>query len=230
MKNIDLETFFEEEKKRIMQNFKKDNIKHLITSPIFLVIVYIFKKSFFAFLTKFEKLWNVEITTIQPILYKSLLGLAFFLLLIIYLVISFFLLKVIFLYIFGIFGFFKEEIKDTYETRNPLRYFEFNFYPKEYIKIFKRVFDNNFSEENEKFSKWINTKRFSAKELYIKLLDSEKVQKEILEEIKIENDKLKEKERKEEERQKEKEIEKLAEDIKVTGEIEEFFDKINSRK
>ena len=227
MENINLETFFEEEKKRITQNFKKDNIKHLITSPIFLVIVYIFKKSFFAFLTKFEKLWNVEITTIQPILYKSLLGLAFFLLLIIYLVISFFLLKVIFLYIFGIFGFFKEEIKDTFETRNPLRYFEFNFYPKEYIKIFKRVFDNNFSEENEKFSKWINTKRFSAKELYLKLLDSEKVQKEILNEIKIQNDKLKEKERKEEERQKEKEREKLAEDIKVTGEIEEFFNKIN---
>lgn len=227
MKNIDLETFFEEEKKRIMQNFKKDNIKHLITSPIFLVIVYIFKKSFFAFLTKFEKLWNVEITTIQPILYKSLLGLAFFLLLIIYLVISFFLLKVIFLYIFGIFGFFKEEIKDTYETRNPLRYFEFNFYPKEYIKIFKRVFDNNFSEENEKFSKWINTKRFSAKELYLKLLDSEKVQKEILNEIKIQNDKLKEKERNEEIKQKRIEKEKIAEDIKVTGEIEEFFNKIN---
>lgn len=227
MKNIDLETFFEEEKKRIMQNFKKDNIKHLITSPIFLVIVYIFKKSFFAFLTKFEKLWNVEITTIQPILYKSLLGLAFFLLLIIYLVISFFLLKVIFLYIFGIFGFFKEEIKDTYETRNPLRYFEFNFYPKEYIKIFKRVFDNNFSGENEKFSKWINSKRFSAKELYLKLLDSEKVQKEILNEIKIQNDKLKEKERNEELRQKRIEKEKIAEDIKVTGEIEEFFNKIN---
>ena len=60
------------------------------------------------------------------------------------------------------------------------------------------------------------------------MLDSEKVQKEILNEIKIQNDKLKEKERKEEERQKEKEREKLAEDIKVTGEIEEFFNKINN--
>ena len=215
MEDINLETFFEEEKKRIMQNFKKDNIKPFIISSIIFGSFYIFKK----FLITFQKLWSIEITSMQPIVYKSLLGLGFFLFIIAYSIIAF--------CIFGIFGFFTEEIKDTYETKNPLRYFEFNFYPKEYIKIFKRVFDNNFSEENEKFSKWINTKRFSAKELYLKLLDSEKVQKEILNEIKIQNDKLKEKERKEEERQKEKEREKLAEDIKVTGEIEEFFNKIN---
>lgn len=215
MEDINLETFFEEEKKRIMQNFKKDNSKYFIISSIILGSFYIFKK----FLIIFQKLWSIEITSMQPIVYKSLLGIGFFLFIIAYSIIVF--------CVFGIFGFFTEEIKDTYETRNPLRYFEFNFYPKEYIKIFKRVFDNNFSEENEKFSKWINTKRFSAKELYLKLLDSEKVQKEILNEIKIQNDKLKEKERKEEERQKEKEREKLAEDIKVTGEIEEFFNKIN---
>lgn len=215
MENINLETFFEEEKKRIMQNFKKDNSKYFIISSIILGSFYIFKK----FLIIFQKLWSIEITSMQPIVYKSLLGIGFFLFIIAYSIIVF--------CVFGIFGFFTEEIKDTYETKNPLRYFEFNFYPKEYIKIFKRVFDNNFSEENEKFSKWINTKRFSAKELYLKLLDSEKVQKEILNEIKIQNDKLKEKERKEEERQKEKEREKLAEDIKVTGEIEEFFNKIN---
>jgi len=59
------------------------------------------------------------------------------------------------------------------------------------------------------------------------LLDSEKVQKEILNEIKIQNDKLKEKERNEEIKQKRIEKEKIAEDIKVTGEIEEFFNKIN---
>lgn len=217
VKDIDLENFFEEEKKRINQN-KKNDIKLLITSSIIVGSFYIFK----IFLTKFLKLWNKEITLMQPILYKSLLVLLFCLVIIIYLVIAFI--------VFDVLGFFTEEIKDTYETKNPLRYFEFNFYPKEYLKIFKRVFDNNFSEENEKFSKWISSKRFSAKELYIKLLDSEKVQKEILNEIKIQNDKLKEKERKEEERHKEKEIEKLAEEIKVTGEIEEFFDKINSRK
>lgn len=215
MENINLETFFEEEKKRITQNFKKDNSKYFIISSIILGSFYIFKK----FLIIFQKLWSIEITSMQPIVYKSLLGIGFFLFIIAYSIIVF--------CVFGIFGFFTEEIKDTYETKNPLRYFEFNFYPKEYIKIFKRVFDNNFSGENEKFSKWINTKRFSAKELYLKLLDSEKVQKEILNEIKIQNDKLKEKERKEEERQKEKEREKLAEDIKVTGEIEEFFNKIN---
>ena len=217
VKDIDLENFFEEEKKRINQN-KKNDIKLLITSSIIVGSFYIFK----IFLTKFLKLWNKEITLMQPILYKSLLVLLFCLVIIIYLVIAFI--------VFDVLGFFTEEIKDTYETKNPLRYFEFNFYPKEYLKIFKRVFDNNFSEENEKFSKWISSKRFSAKELYIKLLDSEKVQKEILNEIKIQNDKLKEKERKEEERQKEIEKEKLAEEIKVTGEIEEFFDKINSRK
>ena len=217
VKDIDLENFFEEEKKRINQN-KKNDIKLLITSSIIVGSFYIFK----IFLTKFLKLWNKEITLMQPILYKSLLVLLFCLVIIIYLVIAFI--------VFDVLGFFTEEIKDTYETKNPLRYFEFNFYPKEYLKIFKRVFDNNFSEENEKFSKWISSKRFSAKELYIKLLDSEKVQKEILNEIKIQNDKLKEKERKEEERQKEIEKEKLTEEIKVTGEIEEFFDKINSRK
>lgn len=214
VKDIDLETFFKEEKKRINQN-KKNDIKLLITSSVIVGSFYIFK----IFLTKFLKLWNKEITLMQPILYKSLLVLLFCLVIIIYLVIAFI--------VFDVLGFFTEEIKDTYETRNPLRYFEFNFYPKEYLKIFKRVFDNNFSQENENFSKWINSKRFSAKELYLKLLDSEKVQKEILNEIKIQNDKLKEKERKEEERQKEKEREKLAEDIKVTGEIEEFFNKIN---
>ena len=164
MEDINLETFFEEEKKRIMQNFKKDNSKYFIISSIILGSFYIFKK----FLIIFQKLWSIEITSMQPIVYKSLLGIGFFLFIIAYSIIVF--------CVFGIFGFFTEEIKDTYETRNPLRYFEFNFYPKEYIKIFKRVFDNNFSEENEKFSKWINTKRFSAKELYLKLLDSEKVQ------------------------------------------------------
>jgi|GEM_PF-4857504 len=215
MKNIDLETFFEEEKKRIMQNFKKDNSKYFIISSIILGSFYIFKK----FLIIFQKLWSIEITSMQPIVYKSLLGIGFFLFIIVYSIIVF--------CVFGIFGFFTEEIKDTYETKNPLRYFEFNFYPKEYIKIFKRVFDNNFSGENEKFSKWINSKRFSAKELYLKLLDSEKVQKEILNEIKIQNDKLKEKERNEEIKQKRIEKEKIAEDIKVTGEIEEFFNKIN---
>lgn len=216
MKNIDLETFFEEEKKRITQNFKKDNSKYFIISSIILGSFYIFKK----FLIIFQKLWSIEITSMQPIVYKSLLGIGFFLFIIAYSIIVF--------CVFGIFGFFTEEIKDTYETKNPLRYFEFNFYPKEYIKIFKRVFDNNFSGENEKFSKWINSKRFSAKELYLKLLDSEKVQKEILNEIKIQNDKLKEKERNEEIKQKRIEKEKIAEDIKVTGEIEEFFNKINN--
>lgn len=216
MENINLETFFEEEKKRIMQNFKKDNSKYFIISSIILGSFYIFKK----FLIIFQKLWSIEITSMQPIVYKSLLGIGFFLFIIAYSIIVF--------CVFGIFGFFTEEIKDTYETKNPLRYFEFNFYPKEYIKIFKRVFDNNFSGENEKFSKWINSKRFSAKELYLKLLDSEKVQKEILNEIKIQNDKLKEKERNEELKQKRIEKEKIAEDIKVTGEIEEFFNKINN--
>lgn len=215
MENINLETFFEEEKKRITQNFKKDNSKYFIISSIILGSFYIFKK----FLIIFQKLWSIEITSMQPIVYKSLLGIGFFLFIIAYSIIVF--------CVFGIFGFFTEEIKDTYETKNPLRYFEFNFYPKEYIKIFKRVFDNNFSGENEKFSKWINSKRFSAKELYLKLLDSEKVQKEILNEIKIQNDKLKEKERNEEIKQKRIEKEKIAEDIKVTGEIEEFFNKIN---
>ena len=190
MENINLETFFEKEKKRIMQNFKKDNSKYFIISSIILGSFYIFKK----FLIIFQKLWSIEITSMQPIVYKSLLGIGFFLFIIAYSIIVF--------CVFGIFGFFTEEIKDTYETKNPLRYFEFNFYPKEYIKIFKRVFDNNFSGENEKFSKWINSKRFSAKELYLKLLDSEKVQKEILNEIKIQNDKLKEKERNEEIKQK----------------------------
>ena len=216
MEDINLETFFEEEKKRIMQNFKKDNSKYFIISSIILGSFYIFKK----FLIIFQKLWSIEITSMQPIVYKSLLGIGFFLFIIAYSIIVF--------CVFGIFGFFTEEIKDTYETKNPLRYFEFNFYPKEYIKIFKRVFDNNFSGENEKFSKWINSKRFSAKELYLKLLDSEKVQKEILNEIKIQNDKLKEKERNEEIKQKRIEKEKIAEDIKVTGEIEEFFNKINN--
>lgn len=216
MENINLETFFEEEKKRIMQNFKKDNSKYFIISSIILGSFYVFKK----FLIIFQKLWSIEITSMQPIVYKSLLGIGFFLFIIAYSIIVF--------CVFGIFGFFTEEIKDTYETKNPLRYFEFNFYPKEYIKIFKRVFDNNFSGENEKFSKWINSKRFSAKELYLKLLDSEKVQKEILNEIKIQNDKLKEKERNEELKQKRIEKEKIAEDIKVTGEIEEFFNKINN--
>ena len=216
MENINLETFFEEEKKRIMQNFKKDNSKYFIISSIILGSFYIFKK----FLIIFQKLWSIEITSMQPIVYKSLLGIGFFLFIIAYSIIVF--------CVFGIFGFFTEEIKDTYETKNPLRYFEFNFYPKEYIKIFKRVFDNNFSGENEKFSKWINSKRFSAKELYLKLLDSEKVQKEILNEIKIQNDKLKEKERNEEIKQKRIEKEKIAEDIKVTGEIEKFFNKINN--
>lgn len=215
MENINLETFFEEEKKRITQNFKKDNSKYFIISSIILGSFYIFKK----FLIIFQKLWSIEITSMQPIVYKSLLGIGFFLFIIAYSIIVF--------CVFGIFGFFTEEIKDTYETKNPLRYFEFNFYPKEYIKIFKRVFDNNFSGENEKFSKWINSKRFSAKELYLKLLDSEKVQKEILNEIKIQNDKLKEKERNEEIKQKRIEKEKIAEDIKVTGEMEEFFNKIN---
>lgn len=215
MENINLETFFEEEKKRITQNFKKDNSKYFIISSIILGSFYIFKK----FLIIFQKLWSIEITSMQPIVYKSLLGIGFFLFIIAYSIIVF--------CVFGIFGFFTEEIKDTYETKNPLRYFEFNFYPKEYMKIFKRVFDNNFSGENEKFSKWINSKRFSAKELYLKLLDSEKVQKEILNEIKIQNDKLKEKERNEEIKQKRIEKEKIAEDIKVTGEIEEFFNKIN---
>ena len=214
MENINLETFFEEEKKRITQNFKKDNSKYFIISSIILGSFYIFKK----FLIIFQKLWSIEITSMQPIVYKSLLGIGFFLFIIAYSIIVF--------CVFGIFGFFTEEIKDTYETKNPLRYFEFNFYPKEYIKIFKRVFDNNFSGENEKFSKWINSKRFSAKELYLKLLDSEKVQKEILNEIKIQNDKLKEKERNEEIKQKRIEKEKIAENIKVTGEIEEFFNKI----
>ena len=216
MEDINLETFFEEEKKRIMQNFKKDNSKYFIISSIILGSFYIFKK----FLIIFQKLWSIEITSMQPIVYKSLLGIGFFLFIIAYSIIVF--------CVFGIFDFFTEEIKDTYETKNPLRYFEFNFYPKEYIKIFKRVFDNNFSGENEKFSKWINSKRFSAKELYLKLLDSEKVQKEILNEIKIQNDKLKEKERNEEIKQKRIEKEKIAEDIKVTGEIEEFFNKINN--
>lgn len=216
MENINLETFFEEEKKRIMQNFKKDNSKYFIISSIILGSFYIFKK----FLIIFQKLWSIEITSMQPIVYKSLLGIGFFLFIIAYSIIVF--------CVFGIFGFFTEEIKDTYETKNPLRYFEFNFYPKEYIKIFKRVFDNNFSGENEKFSKWINSKRFSAKELYLKLLDSEKVQKEILSEIKIQNDKLKEKERNKEIKQKRIEKEKIAEDIKVTGEIKEFFNKINN--
>ena len=205
MENINLETFFEEEKKRITQNFKKDNSKYFIISSIILGSFYIFKK----FLIIFQKLWSIEITSMQPIVYKSLLGIGFFLFIIVYSIIVF--------CVFGIFGFFTEEIKDTYETKNPLRYFEFNFYPKEYIKIFKRVFDNNFSGENEKFSKWINSKRFSAKELYLKLLDSEKVQKEILNEIKIQNDKLKEKERNEEIKQKRIEKEKIS----------EFFNKIN---
>ena len=74
-------------------------------------------------------------------------------------------------------------IKSNYS--NLFNYFEKNFYPFEYKKIFKEVLEKNYKKNEKKYLKDLKQRKFSLIELYSKLLNNKIVQKEIEKEIKI---------------------------------------------
>lgn len=77
----------------------------------------------------------------------------------------------------------------NYTTKNNysnlFNYFERNFYPVEYKKIFKEVFEKYYKKNEKKYLEKLRHKETSLIELYIKLLKNVKIQNEIEKEIKM---------------------------------------------
>lgn len=86
-----------------------------------------------------------------------------------------------------------EKTEDIYDFQNQLRnretysffndsvldYFYENFYPVDYKKEFKEIFNKYYKNDEEKFQKWLNSGEIKPKELYIKLLSNKELQKDI---------------------------------------------------
>ena len=71
--------------------------------------------------------------------------------------------------------------RETYSFFNDsvLDYFYENFYPVDYKKEFKEIFNEYYKNDEEKFQKWLNSGEIKPKELYIKLLSNKELQKDI---------------------------------------------------
>lgn len=57
------------------------------------------------------------------------------------------------------------------------------FYPAEYKKEFEECFEKHYRKDEENFKQWIKWQEITVKELYIKLLENEELQKDIIEKI-----------------------------------------------
>ena len=74
-------------------------------------------------------------------------------------------------------------IKSNYS--NLFNYFEKNFYPFKYKKIFKEVLEKHYKKKEEKYLKDLKQKKISLLALYSSLLKNKFVQDEIEKEIKM---------------------------------------------
>ena len=74
-------------------------------------------------------------------------------------------------------------IKNNYS--NLFNYFEEKFYPVEYKKIFKEVFEKYYKKNEKNYLEKLRQRKTSLIELYIKLLKNLNIQNEIEKEIKM---------------------------------------------
>lgn len=86
-----------------------------------------------------------------------------------------------------------EKTEDIYDFQNQLRnretysyfdesvldYFYENFYPVDYKKEFKEIFNEYYKNDEEKFKKWLNSGEIKPKDLYVKLLSNKELQEDI---------------------------------------------------
>lgn len=86
-----------------------------------------------------------------------------------------------------------EKTEDIYDFQNQLRnretysyfdesvldYFYENFYPVDYKKEFKEIFNEYYKNDEEKFQKWLNSGEIKPKDLYVKLLSNKELQEDI---------------------------------------------------
>ena len=86
-----------------------------------------------------------------------------------------------------------EKTEDIYDFQNQLRnretysyfdesvldYFYENFYPVDYKKEFKEIFNEYYKNDEEKFQKWLNSGEIKTKDLYVKLLSNKELQEDI---------------------------------------------------
>ena len=86
-----------------------------------------------------------------------------------------------------------EKTEDIYDFQNQLRnretysyfdesvldYFYENFYPVDYKKEFKEIFNEYYKNDEEKFQKWLNSGEIKPKNLYVKLLSNKELQEDI---------------------------------------------------
>ena len=86
-----------------------------------------------------------------------------------------------------------EKTEDIYDFQNQLRnretysyfdesvldYFYKNFYPVDYKKEFKEIFNEYYKNDEEKFQKWLNSGEIKPKDLYVKLLSNKELQEDI---------------------------------------------------
>ena len=86
-----------------------------------------------------------------------------------------------------------EKTEDIYDFQNQLRnretysyfdesvldYFYENFYPVDYKKEFKEIFNEYYKNDEEKFQKWLNSGEIKPKDLYVKLLSNKELQENI---------------------------------------------------
>ena len=67
----------------------------------------------------------------------------------------------------------------SYFDESVLDYFYENFYPVDYKKEFKEIFNEYYKNDEEKFKKWLNSGEIKPKELYVKLLSNKELQEDI---------------------------------------------------
>lgn len=119
--------------------------------------------------------------------YKFILSLIFIVFSLIIFLIKYndkFLFKHIFLSILAIILIIiNYRIKNNYS--NLFNYFEKNFYPIEYKKIFKEVLEKYYKKNEKKYLVKLKHQETSLIELYVKLLKNVNIQNEIEKEIKI---------------------------------------------
>ena len=131
------------------------------------------------------------------------------------------------------------KLKEDFDVEEDvLNTFSKIFYPEEYKEEFEECFEKHYRKDEKNFKQWIKWQEITVKELYIKLLENKKLQKDIIEKIikksivvisqKSKDEKIEEqiKLKKEKEiEEKNKEIIKIKSEIKE--EIENYFTKEN---
>ena len=76
-------------------------------------------------------------------------------------------------------GQLKRRERYSFFNNSVLDYFYENFYPVDYKKEFKEIFNEYYKNDEEKFKKWLNSGEIKPKDLYVKLLSNKELQEDI---------------------------------------------------